>query len=159
MTSESLMPLELHADGHWLATLAFGGPLRMCGCHEPLVVLRGLADMVDLFHEKPREWAEREDALQRVAGPLWSYVAYQLDEAKLIEHGGGIGGAWTTDLGLKFVRIVSGSDDDLLERMLDSGYSCSPGCPAGSVWGPGDPPVAGAGPWAHLPIGSEVPDA
>lgn len=108
----------------------FSGELKLCGCGNPEDAYALIRDLLDLapFHRHP----------QRVRDLIGNDGAYHivlsvLDEARLIEHGGGIGGAWITPKGERYRELMHRYEySDLDDGPPHDGGDCPEGCSFGS---------------------------
>ena len=113
----------------------FCDDLRTCGCGNPEQVYALVRDLLELapFHQHPEKIAERigASAEDYRNGDLGAYymVLYVLDDARLIEHGGGVGGSWLTDKGTRYLELMRRHEwDDFSDT---DGYGSSAGYPHG----------------------------
>lgn len=84
------------------------GVLNGCGCGSPGDTLRMAADLAEAdFDNRERIFREAGLDLDTDAGAGLAYgFLYWLDGGGLLEHGGGIMGAWLTRRGEDFVRLA-----------------------------------------------------
>ena len=64
--------------------------------------------------------------VETLLGAANEIVLYLLNSADLLEHGGAVGGSWSTDKGQRFLSVCRASDS--FESLMEAGYSCSE-CP------------------------------
>lgn len=113
----------------------FYGDIGMCGCGNPEDAYGLVRDILNLapFYEHP------EKVLDLISNDgAYHLVLSMLSNAKLIEHGGGIGGSWLTEKGKHYRELIRRYEwDDIEEddngRITPVGYphdgkDCPPSC-------------------------------
>lgn len=85
--------------------------LGLCGCGNPDSTIEAIRDYLNAVNHhsvntNSQKWKESEDMLEKsfgvryvTANPLLQYMAYDLDDKGLTDHGSNIDGAWIEDKG------------------------------------------------------------
>lgn len=104
------------------------GELDLCGCGNPEDAYNLIRDILALapFYDHPQK-------VRDLIGNAGAHhiVLSLLNHARLIEHGGGIGGSWITPKGKHYLGLMQRYEyDDLDEAGLPhEGGDCPPQCP------------------------------
>lgn len=114
--------------------------LDFCGCGRPDCTLEFIKKLLNIIKQKTDRRSEpnyncdeswdkhqnnlietfefkAEKELSDIQDGIVQFVMYYLDRIGVLEHGGGIGGAWLSDYGKELLEILNYFDD--LEYVLD----------------------------------------
>lgn len=84
--------------------------LGFCGCGLPEETLKAVHSYLSALDWGWQDWEERFPKLQSHSGlskDFWNFIAYFCDSKELTEHGGSVGGAWLSDRGRDWLRIMN----------------------------------------------------
>ena len=118
---------------HLYALFCGSNDLGFCGCgcpEEAYTLVRDILGLAPFF--------DHYEAVRDLIGErAYYFVLYAIDQAGLIEHGGGIGGSWLTEKGKHYLPLMrrygwdeiaeSGFPHSSGDGSLDD--ECGPGCP------------------------------
>lgn len=107
--------------------------LKFCGCGRPQDTMLFIKDFLNVIYDKfesKLNYDEYQNRLKEVFQfqnienhftdtqyGIFQFVAYYLDEIGIIEHGGGIGGAWLSDVGKQLRDLLNNVED--FETIMD----------------------------------------
>lgn len=92
--------------------------LGICGCGCQGTTIKAIRDYLSIIYDRTKKnddaaWEDARTRMKEVFGvsypsddPLLQYMAYDLDERGLTDHGSGINGAWISTLGEKCLFIL-----------------------------------------------------
>lgn len=84
--------------------------LGFCGCGLPEKTLKSVHSYLSTLDWAWQDWEARFRELQSHSGlseDFWNFIAYFCDSKGLTEHGGSVGGAWLSDRGRDWLRIMN----------------------------------------------------
>ena len=94
-------PDGCHYDEKWEARNI--GVLGMCGCGWPEETFNFLRQILSLFDRRKEPWINAEKAVEKLVIENPRIAAHTLlhflSDKNVLEHGGSVGGSWTTERG------------------------------------------------------------